>query len=53
MMSSNINKMLYWIIYEINNPRNDGWVREHYINILRELKKRIDKKLREVDNEII
>ena len=52
-MLSNLNEKIYWIIYEIDNPRNDGWVKEHYVNILREIKKRIDKKLREVDNNVI
>lgn len=52
MMSFNINEKISWIIYEIDNPRNDGWVREHYINMLRSIKKRIDKKLREIDNDI-
>ena len=33
------------IIFEIDNPRNDGWVREHYINLLKKAKVIIDKKL--------
>ena len=53
MMSSSAYEKISWIIYEIDNPRNDGWVREHYIDMLREIKKRIDKKLREVDNNVV
>ena len=33
------------IIYEIDNPRNDGWIKDHYINILKQIKKIVDKKL--------
>ena len=33
------------IIFEIDNPRNDGWVRDHYINLLKKAKVIIDKKL--------
>ena len=30
------------IIYEINNPRNDGWVKKHYEDILKKIKDIID-----------
>jgi len=38
-------RLISKIIYEIDNPRNDGWVREHYINLLKKIKKMVDEKL--------
>lgn len=33
------------IIYEIDNPRNDGWTKDHYIKLLIKIKKIVDDKL--------
>ena len=48
-MKDGVITEIYKIIYEINNPRNDGWVRDHYLNKLKEIKKIVDEKLKEED----
>ena len=53
MSNFNIREEIFKIIYEIDNPRNDGWVRGHYIEKLRELKIMIDKKIMEIDNKVL
>lgn len=48
-MNKNAIQSVKQLIYEIENPRNDGWVLKHYIDELLSIKKIVDEKIKEIE----